>query len=489
MSDLSLAISLLRHAPTPAWLMDREGGVLHANQAALDVLGRAAMGSELDTEWNAERHARVFDRAQQGKETRFERSMRVGDQVETFLVVVPPSPIPQAMVAWLHHDRVTDGLIETERLASMGALAAGVAHEIRNPLTYLSGNLAVLEREMATSASRMRDHDAPAAAQNRMKEMLLTLAEARQGSARVATIVDELRSFSRSGETSLVSVDPLAVLDAAINMASTQFRHHADLERNLRPVPRVLAHETRLAQVFVNLLMNASQATAESADARISVRTELRHDGVIVEISDNGGGIPGADIDQVFEPFYTTKPAGIGTGLGLPICRRILRSFDGHIEVARTGPEGTTMRVTLPPLLEEALSDSWSPTPTGVDRKSRVLIVDDEPLVCSTLRRGLGDRAEVRTACSVQDALEALENDSRVDAIVCDVMMPNLGGADLYQAIQERFPELSSRVIFMTGGTLVDRVYKIISASKRPVLEKPFDLDVLQRLVAELRQG
>lgn len=489
MSELKTVIGLLRFAPNPAWVMDREGRVLHANQAALNLLGPASLGSERDPDWSQEMHARVFDRAQQGQETRFERRLDIDGAAERFIVTVPPSDVPGILVAWLLLDDLTENLIETERLASMGSLAAGVAHEIRNPLTYLSGNLAVLKRELKTRRARLLEEVAGDGEIGWIDEMLMTLGEARQGSDRVVTIVEELRSFSRSQEATLEPVDPIAVLDAAISMASTQFRHHADLVRAVRPVPRVLANDTHLAQVFVNLLLNAAHATQDRDDARITVRTEEGPGGVVIEVIDNGVGIAPKDAPRIFDPFFTTKPVGIGTGLGLPICRRIMRSFDGEIEVAATAPTGTTMRVTIPSLLDGMSFDDTeadtTPLPVPVDDPPHILIVDDEPLVCSTLRRGLTGSARVRTACSAQEALEALADDSNVDAIVCDVMMPNLGGADLYQAIQERYPQLAVRMIFMTGGTFSDRIQRIIVGSGRPVLEKPFDLDVLRTLIKE----
>ncbi|HJN72732.1 MAG TPA: ATP-binding protein [Myxococcota bacterium] len=492
MSDLNAIIGLLRHAPSPAWIMDAQGRILHANHSALALLGPASTGSELDPDWSSERHARVFERAQQGKESRFDRKLSIDGTPEPFVVFVPPSSVPGVMVAWLLSDRVTEGLIETERLASMGTLAAGVAHEIRNPLTHLSGNLAVLKRELRAMRARLVARGVELERIEWVDEMLTTVAEACQGSDRVATIVEELRTSSHSDESSLEPVDPLNVLDAAINMASTQFRHHAELERAFRPVPAVLANETRLAQVFVNLLINAAHATSDRDNARITVRSDLRPEGIVFEVSDNGPGIDPKDADRIFEPFYTTKPIGIGTGLGLPICRRIVRSFDGDIEVAATSSAGTTMRVTLPALLDETtFAESYTPTPLPIEpeRKARVLIVDDEPLVCSTLRRGLAGAATVRVACSVQEALDALRKDNDVDAIVCDVMMPNLGGADLYQALQERWPQLASRMIFMSGGTLTARAQRVIGSSGRPVLEKPFDLHVLRGMIEDLAQA
>jgi len=487
-NDLSVMISVLRHAPGPAWVMDRDGRIVHANQAALQHLGPIHMGSDVDPDWSLDRHARVFDRAQEGEETRFERRLRVRDEDRSFLVVVPATPVPGVMVAWLVLDNLSEGLVETERLASMGALAAGVAHEIRNPLTYLSGNLGVLKRELKGLRSRIEAEDPEQATW--AEEMMATLDDARKGAERVGNIVEELRSFSRSEEGSLHPIDPAAALEAAINMAASQFRHHVQLQKNIRPTPSVLAHETRLAQVFVNLLLNATHAVEDRDDGRIWVSTDLRSGGVVIEIRDNGPGIDPALIDKIFDPFFTTKPVGVGTGLGLPICRRILRTFDGVIDIVQSDASGTTMRVTIPALLDE-LSFSTDVTPTPVesfiDRPARVLLVDDEPLVCKTLRRGLGRGVSVRTALSVQEALEELAKSPEIDAIVCDVMMPNLGGADLYQSVQERWPALAPRIIFMTGGTLSDRVQRIIGNSGRPVLEKPFDLHILQDLIHELR--
>jgi two-component system, NtrC family, sensor kinase len=221
-----------------------------------------------------------------------------------------------------------------DRLASLGTLAAGVAHEINNPLSYLTANLKFARESLAGTAP---------------PEVSEALSEAVEGAARVARIVRDMKTFSRA-EDAVSVVDVSAVLRSAANLARAQIGHRGTLVCDLDERARVLAGEASLGQVFLNLLVNAAQALPDRASDLNLIRLSSRVEDatVVVEVTDNGVGIPAAVRHRIFDPFFTTKPAGEGTGLGLAICQDIITSLRGTIEVESEPYRFTTFRVRLP---------------------------------------------------------------------------------------------------------------------------------------------
>jgi signal transduction histidine kinase len=232
-------------------------------------------------------------------------------------------------------------MLNVEKLAAMGTLAAGVAHEINNPLSFVLANLEYLGQELSALPldPAERERLAPA------------LADALEGVARVRAIVRDMRLFSGKADEARLAIDVRPVLESSIHLAGNQIRHAARLVKDLREVPRVLASAQRLSQVFVNLLVNAAQAIqrGRSADDEIRVRTLFERGRVVVEVTDTGEGIPEENLARLFDPFFTTKPVGEGTGLGLSICHGIVSALGGTIEVESKHGTGSTFRVLLPP--------------------------------------------------------------------------------------------------------------------------------------------
>jgi signal transduction histidine kinase len=226
-----------------------------------------------------------------------------------------------------------------DRMASMGTVAAGVAHEINNPLAFVVGNLEFI-------ANSLRELPAEATA-----EIRESLEDARHGTERVRRIVRDLKVFSRPDDEGLGPVDVRRLLDSSISFAANEIRHRARLVREYAEVPEVHGNSGRLGQVFVNLLVNAAQAIPEGAADLHRIRVVIRPDGarrVAVEVHDTGGGIPEAIRDRIFEPFFTTRPVGMGTGLGLAICHGIITEMGGQISVDSAVGQGTVVRVSLP---------------------------------------------------------------------------------------------------------------------------------------------
>jgi PAS domain S-box-containing protein len=384
-------------------------------------------------------------------------------------------------------------LVEADRLASLGALAAGVAHEINNPLAYVLLNVDQVIRELTSRSD----------ADPSLTDLAARLEEARSGVERVRLIAQDLKAFSRVDHERRVPVDVRRVLDSSVDIAGNEIRHRARLLRQYGPVPLVDADPSRLGQVFLNLLLNAVQAMDDGDPARHEIRvgTELDGTHVVVTIADTGSGIPGEVLPRIFEPFFTTKPAGVGTGLGLAICKSIVTALGGQIRVDSAVGRGTTFRVLLPAssaqkaeppppsprafgLGSPAASDPGARlTPVSAPRKARVLIVDDEPVLASALGRSIAPEFEAVVLASGRDALELLRRDDGFDVILCDLIMPAVTGMDLHEELCRSRPSLAARMIFMTGGTFTPRTRAFLAQVQNPTLDKPFELAALQALL------
>jgi signal transduction histidine kinase len=245
-----------------------------------------------------------------------------------------------------------------DRMASLGTLAAGIAHEISNPLAYVLGNLRLLQGQLAAvyDDCRRAPEEWPERAANltRLVDVDSMVADSIDGANRIAKIVRGVRTFSVCGDEERVPLDLRPLLDACLVLTERELRGRAELVREFGDVPLVQANDAQLKQVFVNLLMNAAQAIPDRRDQsrldRIVVRTATAASGdAVVEISDTGVGIPPAIRGRIFDPFFTTKPVGSGVGLGLSICHSVVTGSGGEIDFESESGRGTTFRVTLPP--------------------------------------------------------------------------------------------------------------------------------------------
>ncbi len=388
-------------------------------------------------------------------------------------------------------------LLQADRLVSVGTLAAGVAHEINNPLAYLLANLEHISNRRLpqfTEHLRQLEEEYPEvsrrleAIRHSLSEVGEMLQIAREGADRVRTIVRDLKTFSRGDEERSGPVDVHRVLDASANMAWNEIRHSAQLVRDYGEVPLVEANEARLGQVFLNLLVNAAQAIpaghALENEIRVTTSTDARG-GVRVEVRDTGSGIERDAIPRIFDPFYTTKPEGVGTGLGLWICQGIVTSLGGAITVESEVGRGTTFVISLPPREEPASEGSQADGPVPATHRGRVLVVDDEPAIARALGHGLGDEHDVVIAASGREALALLLGDDpgHFDVILCDVMMPDLDGVELYEALREKRPQLAAKVVFVTGGAFAAHAREFIERAAVPTLAKPFEIERVRALI------
>ncbi len=370
-------------------------------------------------------------------------------------------------------------LARAERLSALGALAGSMAHEINNPLSYVGLNLTHIELSAGPALEEEERH---------------ALSEALDGVKRIRGIVDDLKAFNRHDNTG--PPEPVEVeqaVSAALNIANNQIRHRARLERHHEGGLLVLAREGQLVQVVLNLLLNAAQAL-DSPDVDnqcISITSRDAGGGVVeIVVADSGSGIPPELLSTVFEPFVSTKGGHGGSGLGLPISRRIVRDFGGEITLQSDVGRGTSAIVRLPRTVVAPSARS------GVRRSShqegpasaRILIVDDEPALVRSLRRLLHGH-EVVSAADGHSALEILSRDRNFDLVLCDLMMPGLPGPRLYRSVEEQMPELAARFVFMTGGAFTEWGQEFLNSTELPILNKPLDLERVLGVLARATEA
>jgi CheY-like chemotaxis protein/two-component sensor histidine kinase len=360
-------------------------------------------------------------------------------------------------------------------------MAAGVAHEINHPLAYVMLNLEWIARKLPGVAQD------PAS----IAGLIATLDEVREGAQRVSAIVRELRSFSRADGETRRPVDLGDVARAAIKLTGHEIRHRARVSTSFDPVRPVWANEARLEQVVINLLMNAAQAMPEARAEENEIRVSVREDAdgrAVLEVADNGEGIPADVQSRIFDPFFTTKPVGIGTGLGLSICHGIVTALGGQIAVYSEPGDGATFRVVLPTtdLREDQARTVRSEPPPSNAQRARVLVVDDELPIANTMRELLGLEHDVVVATSGREALAVVRSGAEFDVIFCDLMMPGMSGVDLYEQLSAQCSGLERKIVFMTGGAFTTRAAEFLASVDNRRIEKPFSLGLLERITREM---
>jgi two-component system NtrC family sensor kinase len=364
--------------------------------------------------------------------------------------------------------RLQELLIQSEKLSAIGQLIAGVAHELNNPLASVLGFADYL----------VEGGEVPA----HLAEPLRVI---QQEAQRAAVIVKNLLSFARRQERDRRQLAIGTVLERTIALLRNQLLGlHVEIELSVDPdLPEIDGHFNQLQQVFLNLANNAAQAIASTGrpgGGRVVVHARRRLDGVVVDVTDDGPGIPEALHQRVFEPFFTTKPEGEGTGLGLSICVGIVKEHGGRITLQSAPGRGATFAVELP---AACVTPPAAPVPEARSPSAgRILLVDDEPHILHYMRATLtawGHQVDVAT--DGEEAIDrALEGD--YDLIITDVRMPHLGGRELYERLRRDAPQVAARVVFSTGDTVRDDTMTFLEQAGRPVLHKPFKL-------AELRQA
>jgi len=381
-------------------------------------------------------------------------------------------------------EEVRARLAQSERISALTTLASGLTHELNNPLQVLTASFDQLRSLAARLGPPYGD-------------VLGTELSASQAAAdRILRVVRDLAVFTRTeGDDAPASPVDLAVpLDTAIRLTANTIRHRARLTRHLRRVPPVMGSVARLTQVFVNILLNASQAIPENAASHHEVHVSLdRLDAgrVQVAISDTGQGMNPDVLAHVFEPFFTTRPVGKGTGLGLSVCHGIVSSMGGEIYVESEPERGTIVRVVFPVLDTFSRPSTQTPTITSsCHARCRVAVIDDDPMVCRSLTRLIQGHHDVVSFTSPVEALKAIVGAHQVfDVILCDVMMPEMSGIEVYQRLVEYDPAMARRLIFVTGGAFSAEARSFLEAGQHRVVEKPATQPTLLRAIARVSSG
>lgn len=490
-SSEGLLRSIMESAPNPIVSTDREGRVIFANRLPPYIAMETFIGQPVwsplpvaDQEKVKVAHAKVVATGQ------VEAIQAAGPNESKWWAQAAPrydggAIVGVTYVAWdmTKEHELEARLAVADRLASIGTLAAGVAHELNNPLTYLLGNLDSLAALPRVSDDRdMRDY----------------LAAATEGAERIRRVVTDLGSYSRIGEGTRVLSDARRLADAALRLANNLIGSRAAVEIDYPDAPAWITDDGRAAQVFLNLILNAAQSIGEGQVEANRIRVRIRSepsDQTSVEIEDTGAGIPSELIDRVFEPFFTTKAEQSGTGLGLFICRNVVSALGGELTVESSVGKGSCFRVVLPSTVQDSERPrSITPEVLPADREIgplRILVADDERAILEVMKILLRPH-EVVTARSGEEAVELLTG-STFDIAFCDLIMPGSSGIDVYESLSRSHPGLENRLVFMTGGAFTERAQRFLERVSNPVLRKPFSRDDLQTLlrarVARLRNG
>jgi CheY-like chemotaxis protein len=372
-------------------------------------------------------------------------------------------------------------LMVADRMVSVGMLAAGIAHEINNPMAAVLGNLDLVIDQLRDSGCE--------SSMSEQKAALEALCDAREAADKVRQIVRDLKVFSRTDEERTAAVDIHRVLESSLRMAWNEVRHRARVTRAYGDVPLVDGNESRLGQVFLNLIVNAAQAIPDGNAAENEIRLATRSDNdgrVVVDIGDTGAGISPDAMKRLFTPFFTTKPIGAGTGLGLSICHRLVSAIGGEITVDSNLGKGTVFHVALP---ASAIKDLGPSRPSAsvrqptLPRKGRVLVIDDESAILNLILRVMGEDHECVASRQGAEALARIQNGERFDVILCDLMMPVMTGMEVFSQLTLISPEQAERVVFLTGGAFTSQASAFLASVANQRLEKPFEIATLKAMI------
>ncbi len=420
-------------------------------------------------------------------------------------------------------------MVRQEKMAAIGQLAAGIAHEINNPNSFVISNLHTLKeytedilkaydkaRNLLTKylpsdeIERFQKMEADLGVGTVLEDYLDTVVEAQEGAQRITTIVKELQSFAGEGKKEDL-IDLGEVTSATLKVVKNQLRFKTSLETDISTNTYIRGNRAELGQAMLNVVMNAAdffdEAKLNENTLRVTTRKSDGH--IMVEFEDNGPGIPEDALETIFEPFYTTKPVGKGTGLGLTVAYEIVKKHGGDMwaesepgkstRIIMNFPEAPEklslenknktqkkepQRNSAPPAEKEAKMPD-SPEPSA-GTPPRILLVDDELYLLKSYMRRLKDRFEVTASDSGKEALQVLTDDGNFDAVVCDLLMPDLPGYRLYTEAVKKVPALADKFVFVTGGAFSDDAGKFMDDTELPVLQKPFPLDKLVEAIDKL---
>jgi PAS domain S-box-containing protein len=356
----------------------------------------------------------------------------------------------------------------SSRLASVGELASGVAHEINNPLTAVIGYAHLLLGRADIPADIRRDIEV-----------------INEGAQRVAGIIKKLLVFARQARPERTYVDVNEIINTTLELRAYSLQsHNIKVILQLDPdLPMTVADPGQLQQVFLNLIMNAeTEVKSIHGGGKLAIKTERTGDTLRISFKDNGLGIAKENLERIFNPFFTTRKVGQGTGLGLSVCHGIVSEHKGKIWVESQLGKGATFVVELPIVEDKRQTDIPEPVvrETRKVNKARILVIDDETVIRQFVSQILAEEGhEVKAVESAEVALEEVDN-KEYRAIILDIKMPGMSGIELYQRFNEISPLLADKVVFMTGDTMGAATMAFLSKTKAPYIIKPFDATQLK---------
>jgi len=375
-------------------------------------------------------------------------------------------------------------LIQSEKLSAIGELIAGIAHELNNPLTGVMGYSQLLQLR--------KDLD------DRAKENLHKINNL---ALRCQKIVQNLLSFARKQKPERTLTDINEIIEKTVELRSYELQvNNIEIQRNLnRKLPKTIADAHQLQQVFLNILTNAEQAMLDSngkGQMKIRTKTDTQNSHIIVEIKDDGPGIPESHLNRIFDPFFTTKEVGKGTGLGLSLSYGMIKEHGGNIYVRSRLNEGSTFFVELPIIadLQDNGETANKPSELGLEfeklvRDKRILVVDDEKYILDFFVEVFqAVSMSVDTANNGQAALEKMEH-LQYDIIITDFRMPQMSGKELFNWITKNRPPLANRIIFVTGDTVSNETRSFFEENHTRFLAKPFKIEDVKEVIQQVLEA
>lgn len=374
-----------------------------------------------------------------------------------------------------------------ERLATLGRLAAGVAHEINNPAAYALANLSqlrertrLLRAELAklTETSREPSLAKLGSSLDEIEEMVV---DSLEGVNRIATIVGELQQFARSRPHENTWTDLCEVARVAVRLTKNRIRHRCEVRTQLNRTRRFVADQGKLVQIAINLIDNACKAMTGAPEDAVTVSTGVDGDVSWLSIEDNGHGVSEELRSKIFEPFFTTDERRTGTGLGLTLSREYAERHRGSLDFEPRAGGGSRFVLRVPTDTGLSVPVNRAPRPSGhrSEAHTRVLVVDDEPAVLRAYRRVLSPTYAVTLVNNGREALDRIHDGADFDAVICDINMPQMGGVDFYRQLELNHPELARRVVFCSGGVFGEDAREFIESTRNPVLHKPLEPQAL----------
>jgi PAS domain S-box-containing protein len=369
----------------------------------------------------------------------------------------------------------------SSRLASVGEMAAGIAHEINNPLTAVIGFSQILMKR------------------NVPEDIKKNLEIVNNSAQRVAAIIRRLLMFARQQKPKrgFIDVNKLLMETLALRtyeLETNNIQLMTELDSDL---PEIVADGGQLQQVFLNIIMNAeTEMRLAHGKGNMLISTEAMNGRVLIRFKDDGPGIAPDNVDRIFDPFFTTREVGQGTGLGLSLCHGIVTEHDGRIYVESTLGQGATFIIELPVAKEafktepfESLSSEIHTEKSHKKRRAKILVVDDEESILQLLSRTLFEEGYlVETVDSGEEALERIEA-RNYDLVIIDIKLPGMSGFELYERIKEANLSKAGEVLFMTGDLLDQGTKDFLLNTKKPYIAKPFDYELMKEEIIEVING